>query len=119
MKTRMVHVRLTEEEYSELVLGAEKRGLRLASFLREKLGCSVQKNGRPRKSEKKKKEPVKYDGDPAGVKKRMGAIKVGCNCGTCSYCLINKTALDLKNTKPGESVDQFGFKRSLAKPGKK
>jgi hypothetical protein len=113
MKTKRFEIRMTEVEFDVLASKAKREGMSMSSYVRDLIGFKtvVRPMGRPsagydpesddpRRSSISKRTTQKFDGDAAGVAKRMGDGMI-------------------PKMKPGFGTDAFGNKVSLAKPCKK
>jgi hypothetical protein len=99
-KGKSLLVRVTEAELVKLDAQAKDQGLNRSAYVRRMLGL-----GTPEGS-------TVVGNDSTHIETRiMSAVK------SAGRQEINKNALD--KIKPGVSVDQWGIKRSLAKPKKK
>ena len=104
MKEKTIQVRVNEEEYAVMVQCAEKDGMVFSEWIRQRLRGSLIESVEP--------DAFRSDAPigPVVNESVKGEVVVGRQ-------KINKKALD--KLKPGTSVDQWGNKRNLAKPGKK
>lgn len=113
MKNTTFKMRVEEEWLEKVRVEADRLGQSVAEFIRSSVDIAIASEDSVlpeigvqtlEKGKALDYGPPKYDGDAAGVKKRMSA----------GVQEINKGAF-----KPGVAIDQWGNKRSLAKPGKK
>lgn len=95
MKKKTIQVRVDEDEYAVMVSAAEEEGVVFSEWVRRRLRGSLMDDVEP--------DAFRSEAPKVPVKKMSAGIQE-----------INKHTF-----KPGVSIDQFGNKRSLAKPGKK
>jgi len=119
MKDRKLQVRLTGEQYEELKALAKEEDRSVSEYVRRMI---VNFGGVETKApvSKEKCEQVMSGFDPKSDDPRRTTIKRPADI-TEQKKKVNAKAEELlkERFKPGVSVDQWGNKRSLAKPGKK
>lgn len=122
-KGKSLLVRVTEAELVKVDAQAKDQGLNRSAYVRRMLGLGtpeestvVGNDSTQIETQDLNRQMKKYDGDAVGVRERISGAIDSANL-SAGRQEINKNALD--KIKPGVSVDQWGIKRSLAKPKKK
>lgn len=115
-KGKSLLVRVTEAELVKLDAQAKDQGLNRSAYVRRMLGLGTPEESTVVGNDHSQIEIQKYDGDAIGVRERISGAIDSANL-SAGLQKINKNALN--KIKPGSAVDQWGYKRSLAKPKKK
>jgi hypothetical protein len=114
MRTKLVHIRVTEEEHEILSSKAKVRGLSVSAYLRDVAMLDQRSVGRPVVGRSVIEHPVSIERERVKTKRaRVAVEEVGKNVP------IRTVEAAKESFKAGEAVDQWGMKRSLAKPCKK
>jgi hypothetical protein len=106
---RTLQVRLDDAEYGILLEEAEKAGVTLSKFMRGVIRSWFEETGLPEEH-----RPENIAGIDIVLSEAVSPSEAVVVSGSV------KTIHEAKrNFKPGQSVDQFGYKRDLSKPTKK